>query len=134
MTRNTVKDWLKAVADQPESGEERDALTRCLTLMDAEAETSKAVKDARAALDEQVLARYATLTEAEVKTLVVEDKWFASIRDAVEGEVQRLTQGLAGRVKELEERYARPLPELERDVEGFGKKVEGHLKRMGVAP
>ena len=132
VSRNTVKERLKAVADQPESGEERDALTRCLTLMDAEAETSKAVKDARAALDEQVLARYATLTEAEVKTLVIEDKWFASIRDAVEGEVQRLTQGLAGRVKELEERYAKPLPELERDVEGFGKKVEGHLKRMGV--
>ena len=133
VTRSAVKDRLKTVADQPESGEERDALTRCLTLMDAEAETSKAVKDARAALDEQVLARYATLTEAEVKTLVIEDKWFASIRDAVEGEVQRLTQGLAGRVKELEERYARPLPELERDVESFGKKVEGHLKRMGVA-
>ena len=32
------------------------------------------------------------------------------------------------RVKELEERYARPLPELEREV--FGAKVEEHLKRM----
>ena len=133
VTQSVVKKRLKAIGNDTESGEERDALTRCLTLMDAEAETSKAVKDARAALDEQVLARYATLTEVEVKTLVIEDKWFASIRDAVEGEVQRLTQGLAGRVKELEERYARPLPELERDVESFGKKVEGHLKRMGVA-
>ena len=134
VTQSVVKKRLKAIENDTENCEERDALTRCLTLMDAEAETSKAVKDARAALDEQVLARYATLTEAEVKTLVVEDKWFASVRDAVEGEVQRLTQGLAGRVKELEERYAKPLPELERDVESFGKKVEGHLKRMGVAP
>ena len=134
VTQSAVKKRLKAIGSDTESDEERDALTRCLTLMDAEAETSKAVKDARAALDEQVLARYATLTEAEVKTLVIEDKWFASIRNAVEGEVQRLTQGLAGRVKELEERYAKPLPELERDVESFGKKVEGHLKRMGVAP
>ena len=134
VTQSVVKKRLKAIGNDTENCEERDALTRCLTLMDAEAETSKAVKDARAALDEQVLARYATLTEAEVKTLVIEDKWFASIRDAMEGEVQRLTQGLAGRVKELEERYARPLPELERDVESFGKKVEGHLKRMGVAP
>ena len=43
-----------------------------------------------------------------------------------------MTQRLAGRMKELEERYARPLPELEREVEAFGAKVEGHLKRMGL--
>ena len=47
--------------------------------------------------------------------------------------MQRLTQQLAGRVKELEERYTRPLPELEREVEVFGTKVEGHLKRMGIS-
>ena len=41
-------------------------------------------------------------------------------------------KALARRVKELEERYARPLPELEREVEVFGEKVEGHLKRMGL--
>ena len=99
---------------------------------EAEAKAAKAVKEAQARLDEQVLARYAALTEAEIKTLVVEDKWFTSIRGAIEGEVQRLTQQLAGRVKELEERYARPLPELEREVEVFGVKVEGHLKRMGL--
>ena len=33
------------------------------------------------ALDTQVLAHYATLTEEEIKTLVVvKDKWFASIQ------------------------------------------------------
>ena len=125
---------LKAIRDEPESGEERDTLTRCLTLIEAESEAGKSVKEAQAALDEQVLARYATLTETEIKALVVEDKWFAGIRGAVDGEVQRLTQGLAGRVKELEERYARPLPELEQEVEAFSKKVEGHLRRMGLSP
>ena len=49
----------------------------------------------------------AALTEAESKTLAAEDKWFAIIRAAIEGEVQRLTQQLTGRVKILEERYAR---------------------------
>lgn len=50
-------------------------------------------------------------------------------------EVQRLTQQLAGRVKILEKRYAQPLPELEQEqeVEEFGAKVEGHLKKMGLA-
>ena len=43
-------------------------------------------------------------------------------------------KALAGRVKELEEHYARPLPELEREVEAFGAKVDEHLKRMGISP
>ena len=44
---------------------------------------------------------------------MVEDKWSAGIRTAIDHEVQRLAQQLAGRVQELEERYARPLPALE---------------------
>jgi len=39
---------------------------------------------------------------------------------------------LAGRVKELEERYAATLPELERNVEQLNKKVEAHLEQMGL--
>ena len=81
-----------------------------------------------------MLARYGVFTEAEVKTLVIEDKWLAGIRSAVEGEVQRLTGRLATRVQELEERYAEPLPELERRVADFGAKVDGHLRRMGLSP
>ena len=133
VTRAGVKDRLKAIQNEPESGEERDALTRCLALIEAESSTGKAVKDAQAKLDQQVLARYAMLTETEIKTLVVEDKWLAAIREAAEGEMQRLTQQLAGRVKELEERYVQPLPELEQEAEAFGAKVEGHLKRMGLS-
>jgi len=117
VTKGGVKDRLKAIKDEPDSDEERDALTRCLELIEAESAACKAVNDAQAALDAKVLARYATLTVAEIKTLVVEDKWLASIRAAIEGEVERLTQRLAARVKELEERYAKPLPALERDVQ-----------------
>ena len=55
-------------------------------------------------------SHYATLTEDDIKVLVIDDKWFASIQSAIIGEVQRLTQALATRVQELEERYAQPLP------------------------
>ena len=47
---------------------------------------------------------------------------------------QRLTQRLADRIQEIDERYARPLPELERDVEAFSANVERHLARMGLTP
>lgn len=133
VSKGGVKDRLKAIEDETESDDERDALTRCLALIEAESDAARAAKEAQGALDEEVLARYGKLTEAEIKTLVVEDKWLASLRAAVEGEVQRLTQQLAGRVKELEERYAQTLPVLERDVKAFSAKVEGHLKKMGVA-
>jgi type I restriction enzyme M protein len=133
VTKGGVKDRLKAIKDEPESDEECDALKRCLELIEAESAAGKAVKDAQAALDAKVLARYAKLTEAEIKTLVIQATWFTSIRTAIEGEVERLTQQLGDRVKELEERYARPLPELEKDVEAFGAKVEGHLMKMGLA-
>ncbi len=132
VTKGGVTGRLKAIQDEAESDEERAALTRCLELFEAEAEASKAVRDALAALEEKVLAKYPKLTEAEIKSLVVDDKWFASIQTAIEGEVQRLTQQLAGRVKELEERYAVPLPELAHGVDEFSAKVEGHLKQMGL--
>ncbi len=132
VTKGGVKERLKVIAGEDEGDEEREALERCLALIDAEAEAAKAVKDAQAALDEKTLARYARLTEAEIKALVVEDKWLAALRAALDGEVQRVTQQLAGRVRELEERYARPLPELEREVEALGARVEGHLKKMGL--
>ena len=135
VTRGAVQGRLYAIQDEddPESDEERDALARCLALLEDESALAKTVRTTQAVLDERVLDHYATLTEPEIKTLVVEDKWLASIRTAIEDELQRVTQRLAARVKVLEERYARPLPKLEEDVEVFGAKVEGHLKRMGLS-
>ena len=134
LTRPTVTARLKAIRVDPDSDNEREALQRCVVLIEAESKASKAIKEAHAALDAQVLTRYATLSESEIKSLVVEDKWLANIRAAIEAEVQRLTQRLAARIQEIDERYSRPLPELERDVEAFSAKVERHLARMGLTP
>ena len=111
---------------------ETKGLRRCLELIEAESCAAKSVKKAQAELDAKVLAKYAKLTEAEIKTLTVDDKWLASTQAAIEGEVQRLTQQLAARIKELEDRYADTLPELEHEVTGLKGKTEDHLKRMGL--
>ena len=132
ITKASVRRRLKAIrdGDEPESGEERKALTRCLELVEAEAEAADACKEAQAVLNHQVLARYTTLAEDEIKTLVVEDKWLASIQDEIGGEVQRLTQELAGRVKDLEDRYAKPLPMLEEELAVLSERVDRHLREM----
>ena len=135
VTKGAVQGRLDAIRDEddPESGEGRDALARCLSHLADESALAKTVRTVQARLDEQVLDHDAALTEPEIKTLVVEDKRLASIRTAIEDELQRVTQRLAGRVRVLEERYARPLPKLEQDVAKFSAKVEGHLKRMGLS-
>ncbi|NLX98029.1 MAG: type I restriction-modification system subunit M [Rhodopirellula sp.] len=132
VTKAGVNARLKEIGDDPEFAEEQRTLEMCLKLLETEALAKKAVKTLQEKLDQQVLEKYPKLTVAEVKTLTVDDKWFASIESSMEGEVQRLTQQLAARVRELEERYAQPLAALEREVEAFSQKVEGHLNKMGV--
>jgi len=50
----------------------------------------------------------------------------------VQGELDRVSQTLTGRIRELAERYATPLPKLTDEVAVLAAKVEGHLARMGV--
>ncbi len=133
VTKVAVKERLEALEGEPEGDEERDALERCLALIDTESGAAKTVKDAQMTLDEKVLDRYVKLTEADIKKLVVEAKWLASLHAAIDAEVQRVTQQLTGRVKELEERYDEPLPKLEREVEMLSAKVDLHLTKMGLA-
>lgn len=46
--------------------------------------------------------------------------------------LDRVSQALTGRIKQLAERYATPLPKLIEEVECLGTRVEGHLKKMGA--
>jgi type I restriction enzyme M protein len=66
-----------------------------------------------------------------VKTLVVEDKWLATIGARIHGEVDRVSQQLSTRVKELAERYDMPLPMLTARVSTLEVSVSTHLGRMG---
>ena len=83
----------------------------------------KAVKDRETLLDSNVLAKYPTLTEAEVKTLVVEDKWLGTIATDIHGEMDRISQALTQRGTELAERYEIPLPLAVSKVGAFEQKV-----------
>jgi type I restriction enzyme M protein len=107
-------------------------LKEWLRLNAEEADYKKAIKTAEAALDQRVYEKYPQLTVAEIKTLVVEDKWLAALAVAVQGELERVSQGLTGRVRVLAERYAVPLPRLVEEVEMLSARVAEHLKQMGA--
>lgn len=131
-TKTAINARLKEIGDDAEFADEREALEKCRDLLEAESKAKRKVRDFQGELDKRVLANYAELTEEEVKTLVVNDKWFTSVLRVIEGEVQRLTHELTNRIKELELRYAQPLPTLENEVEELGAKVEEHLRKMGL--
>ena len=132
VSKATVAARLKAIKGDVSAKEERIVLKQCLDLFEQEATAKKAVKDAQTALDEAVFAQYLRLSVDEIKVLVVDDKWQATLKGAIEAEIERVTQQLANRVKTLEERYAEPLPQLVQDVEVLSSKVDEHLKRMGL--
>ncbi|MGY6217668.1 type I restriction-modification system subunit M [Methylolobus aquaticus] len=133
LTAKSVKDRLRDIKGKPEADEALAVLERYLALADQESAASKQVKDAQKALDAKVAKRYSTLTEAEIKTLVVDDKWLATLEAAVHGEIDRVSQALTGRIKQLAERYATSLPQLADEVETLSARVEEHLKKMGFA-
>lgn len=132
VTRASVTVRLKEIKGDASLQEESAVLNQCLELFDREAAAKKAVKEAQDTLDKAVFAQYPKLTEDEIKTLVVDDKWQATLKAAIAAEIERVTQQLANRVKTLEERYAEPLPQLIQEVETLSSKVDEHLKKMGL--
>jgi type I restriction enzyme M protein len=127
VTKTAVQARLKEVAEDPDSGEERMVLGRCLELINAQARAEQALKAAHT----KILARYATLSEDEIRTIAVTDKWLAAIEAGITGELERLIQNLVDRVTELERRYARTLPDLERDAQDRAVRVRDQLIQMG---
>ncbi len=121
----------KKAAELELGAPEETVLCAWLSLANEEAELKKALKEAEAALDALAYAKYPMLTEAEIKTLVVEDKWLAAIAAAIHGEMERISQTLTRRVKELAERYETPLPMLTNEVASLSAKVDAHLQKMG---
>ncbi len=112
---------------------EIETLDKWLELTNREAELKKELKDAEADLDAKAYAHYPKLTEAEVKTLVVEDKWLSALEAAIQGEMDRVSQSLTQRVKELSERYETPMPQLTARVDELEAKVNKHLEKMGFS-
>ena len=131
ITAKAVKARLREVGDDPVYHEERQVLTAYADVLEKHAVKKAERKDAQEALDKKIDAKYPKLTEVEIKILMLEDKWMARLSTEVQGELNRVSQTLTGRVRELAERYVIPLPELERELAVLSFRVEGHLKRMG---
>jgi type I restriction enzyme M protein len=133
IARAEVSARLQEIKGDNDAKDEAVVLKRWLELSEKETSLKRAVKEQDAALDTLAYEKYPTLTAAEIKTLVVDDKWMARLSAEVQGELDRVSQTLTGRIRELAERYATPLPKVVDEAETLAKRVDEHLRKMGAS-
>jgi type I restriction enzyme M protein len=132
ITKASIIVRLKVIKGDADATDERKVLNDYLALIEKETAINSKVKEAQEALVAKVAAKYGKLTEDEIKTLVIEDKWLASLAAAVQSELDRLSQTVTGRIRQLAERYATPLPKLTAEISTLAARIDGHLKKMGA--
>ena len=133
VNKANVSARLKEIKRDNDAAEEAAALKAWLEASEAEAALKKQIKGAETTLDAKALAQYPKLTDADIKALAVDDKWLAKIEADIGGEMDRISQELASRVRVLAERYETRMPDLAARVADLATNVEQHFKRMGFA-
>lgn len=133
ITKGDVQKRLKEIKGDKEAEDERKILEAYLELIEKESKANKKIKDAQKELAEKIIQKYKELSVDEIKSLVVDDKWMSAVVTEIIGEMDKITHRLTSRIKELAERYAEPLPQIEKEVEDYEAKVKAHLERMGFA-
>ncbi len=116
----------------PENLVDLHATVRYLNLLEEQNTLKRKVKEADAVLDKLAYDKYPQLNVDEITTLVVDDKWLAMIAITIQGELDRVSQTLTTRIRQLAERYDTPLPKLVDEVTVLSARVDEHLKRMGA--
>ncbi|HHV18703.1 MAG TPA: type I restriction-modification system subunit M [Thermoanaerobacterales bacterium] len=133
ITKTNLNKRIREIRDDQDAEDELKILEQYLKLMDTESEAKKKIRDAEKKLQKKVQAKYKELSKAETQDILVNDKWIVSIINEINTEMDRISNRLTNRIKELSERYGETLPEMETEVEELSKKVKSHLQRMGFA-
>lgn len=132
INKGEVNKRLKEIKGDPDYADEAKILKKWARLEQQQSDLKSRIKEADAALDQLAYNKYPQLSVDEIKSLVVDDKWLTALVAAVQGELDRVSQTLTGRIRQLAERYATPLPQLTDHVAELSARVEEHLKKMGA--
>ena len=130
MTDANIKKRIK-VLNKKADAEELAVLQKYLDLKGDISLNKKLIKERKYDLLTALLVKYAALSEEDIKRLVIEKKWFASLGSRLDGEMQRISQQLTSKVSALAERYTQTLSEIDTEIADLEAKVAAHLKQMG---
>jgi len=131
ITKGEITKRIKEIKEDSEFADELKVLIEYQGLMEKQAEFQKQINSDEKQLNKDLLEKYKSLTESQIKELVIENKWFDSINNSIHVEMERISQKLAGRIKNLADRYETPLPNLTKDIQTLTEKVDNHLEKMG---
>jgi type I restriction enzyme M protein len=131
LDQKVVKERLKKLKTEEQGGEDYKQLKEYSDLLSKIKDHNKTLKELSALLEQNLKAKYAVLTEDEIKELLVNKKWYYSIYDGIDALYTSISHNLSARITELAERYESTLPELEKEVAEYEAKVKAHLKQMG---
>ena len=125
-----IKKRIKAL-DKKADAEEIAVLQQYLDLKGDISLNKKVIKDRKYDLLTALMVKYADLSGEDIKRLVIEKKWFATLSTQLDGEMQRISQQLTSKVSALAERYAQTLPEIDAEIADLEARVAEHLRQMG---
>lgn len=131
--QQALDELLEAAGDDEDEQNEVKKSAKYKKIDKEKSALGKSLKVKRTALTDAVVAKYATLTEDEIKMLVVERKWLASIVGGCEALMQNVTHQIASNVTALAERYEATLNDTEAHVKDLEQQVLLSLEKMGFS-
>ncbi|OAN62426.1 type I restriction-modification system subunit M [Balneola sp. EhC07] len=132
VTKGELTKRMKEIKGDEDFSDEFEVMKSYKTAYDNERKAKSSVKKAEKELDKQVIDKYKELTEDEVQTLVVDDKWLPTIKFHIDGEVDAISRSLTQRVNELAGRYDKAVVEIDKEADELETRVQSHLEAMGV--
>ena len=114
-----------------EDDDEAEVALRTKALDKAKKAAAKKAREAADKLEALERGKYPALTDAEVKDLVIRDKWIATVGNGIRELYSTVSNRLAERIGVLAERYAETLPELDAEGAELERTVAGTLEKLG---
>ena len=120
VTKTSINNALSAArAEAPAPAayaDDYEELKKAFELAQRSEESTKLIKEMDKALDEKARERYASLTDDEIKELLVDKKWYYAIGKGIIDLYTAISHKLAERITELSKRYKLTLTDLDGQI------------------
>ena len=125
--RKKLKAAIKSPVDL--NADDLAALRQLLHEIDAEKAYKKKAKTADAALEKKTEAKAQALTDTEVHDML-EKTWVTPVTNAIQSVMQRVIDDFIRALKDLEQKYADPLSELDKQEQEESAKLKALMREL----
>ncbi|QRN82042.1 type I restriction-modification system subunit M [Chloroflexota bacterium] len=131
INKTNVNSRLSELRIDPEAQEESKILSLWINCYKELASLKKELRRADSFLDLRSYNHYPNLTDNDIKTLVITNKWMMTTSSSLQEEIKTIGQQLVLSLNDLNKRYKIPLPQLNQLIAELENKVINHLDQIG---